>query len=808
MAAPIKLTGLICRYLLKSIRSSSVVQALKRFLQRLALYTSSYKSLWLTSTPVFPPENSTQPQERLISKLDDKGYTKEPRVLDPQLSYTVIHGETITLNDDIMPSICPLSGNGIHNTSRTSMNLEASRSAHSLNISMSRNASRSNLDAGSQRARPFVSSVNSGVEDLDITITVQNPGSTTIPLPSHGDVPLASLHSPYLHPRDTTTRSSSPIELRVIDGSVISPTTNGGDLRSDSATLNVERHGITSSRSSLSLSDNIEAITPVEISYTNANNSGIDISLDNGIERVLIVPPTTQIDRPSFTCLGNYRIVPVMPESIADIRYKGRPTMYKANTTFLLFKLLNRFTDQNSPDPSEYNPSRSSFISCQSPEGWVKYTHPEGVRYFHHPEKGVYSDSNLDDERVYNRVMNDIKTLEEHRSSCGIEYFNSGYKDLVIHASCGNQDQDFEPSIYYYVDHQMRSVFFLDIYDTIALDVNEGIYGPTSPDHLRHEIEAQYWFHVQLYPSSRLLTRESIASLRDVILHFIGDAITSLTSTAPYSIQDLRDILDLTTNMDKNVDMPTRDGAQSLLARQMFIFARSRFIHFHGEPHARLENNVSVYGDNVHQRTWLLNSLSTILFYGPDFHSRNLQNMQGVDRIVHKSVFRESMQKINDEWDHSVLFATVMLNANVAFLAIQSVDNNDSPQRSAAQICSYVSMFASIGSIVLGLHLSRKNKTNDLDNMIYNVNEVQRYMESRSYPRFGGPDALAILYSLPYALLIWGMVSFFLAVALICFIHSDTFTRTIVGFCVASSIILIFWCIQTNWDKGEADSVA
>ncbi|PPQ81941.1 hypothetical protein CVT25_013789 [Psilocybe cyanescens] len=545
MAAPIKLTGLIqllYRYLLKSIRSSSVVQALKRLLERLALYTSSFKSLWLTSTPrtpstpAFPPKRLTQPPERLISKSDDKGYTKEPLDLDPELSYTVVHGETITLNDDIMPSIYPLSGNGIHNTSRTSMNLEASRSAHSLNISMSRNASRSNLDAGSQRARSFVSGANSGVEedldiiitvqnpgsptipppphgdvplaslhspylhpgansgveeDLDIIITVQNPGSPTIPPPPHGDVPLASLHSPYLHPRDTPTRPSSPIELRVIDGSVISPTTNGGYLRTDSSTLNVERPGITSSRSSLSHSDNIEAITPVDISYTNVNNSVIDISFDNGIERVLIAPSTTQTDRRPFICLGNDRIVPVMPELILDMRYKDRPTISEEIISInicppqiffqkfvCLLRLRGRYSD--------------CFASVSElPEGWVKYIHPEGMRYFHHPEKSVYSDSNLDDERVYNQVMKDIKTLEEHRSSCGIEHINSGYKDLVIHASCGNQDQDFEPSSYYYVNHLTSSVFFLDFYDTTTLDVT---YGPTSPDHLRHEIEAQYWY--------------------------------------------------------------------------------------------------------------------------------------------------------------------------------------------------------------------------------------------------------------------------------------------------------------------------
>jgi hypothetical protein len=54
--------------------------------------------------------------------------------------------------------------------------------------------------------------------------------------------------------------------------------------------------------------------------------------------------------------------------------------------------------------------------------------------------------------------------------------------------------------------------------------------------------------------------------------------------------------------------------------------------------------------------------------------------------------------------------ATVMLNANLAFLAIQSVDVNTHPYRSPAQISSYLSVAANIGSILMGLLLMRHNR--------------------------------------------------------------------------------------------------
>ena len=52
-----------------------------------------------------------------------------------------------------------------------------------------------------------------------------------------------------------------------------------------------------------------------------------------------------------------------------------------------------------------------------------------------------------------------------------------------------------------------------------------------------------------------------------------------------------------------------------------------------------------------------------------------------------------------------------MLNANVAFLSIQSVDTNAGQYRSPAQISSYCSIAASIGSVIVGLILVRKSRT-------------------------------------------------------------------------------------------------
>jgi len=157
------------------------------------------------------------------------------------------------------------------------------------------------------------------------------------------------------------------------------------------------------------------------------------------------------------------------------------------------------------------------------------------------------------------------------------------------------------------------------------------------------------------------------------------------------------------------------------------IVGHTRFLNFHGEANARLERNFSIYGDPLYRRTRLIKTLSLVLFSAPDFHLKTLQNMW-VDGIMHKSVWEECVKKMTDEWQEFVFFvsslhactmiktqpihqATVMLNANVAFLAIQSVDGSPDSYRSPAQISSYLSVIANVGSIILGLLLMRQNRT-------------------------------------------------------------------------------------------------
>ena len=92
----------------------------------------------------------------------------------------------------------------------------------------------------------------------------------------------------------------------------------------------------------------------------------------------------------------------------------------------------------------------------------------------------------------------------------------------------------------------------------------------------------------------------------------------------------------------------------------------------------------------------------------------------------------------------------MLLNANVAFLAIPSVDSGDGAI-TPAQISSFLSIVTSVGSILLGLLLVRQHRVKSKDT----AEEAHRFLQSRKLKGLG-LETLAIIYSLPYAMLMWG----------------------------------------------------
>ncbi|KAH9066353.1 hypothetical protein EDB87DRAFT_1554349, partial [Lactarius vividus] len=238
------------------------------------------------------------------------------------------------------------------------------------------------------------------------------------------------------------------------------------------------------------------------------------------------------------------------------------------------------------------------------------------------------------------------------------------------------------------------------------------------------------------------------------------------------------------------------------------FLAHWRFLHFHGQKVSRRDRYKNIYEGGRRKRSTLFRFLlSPILFFFPGVHLLELEKVW-TDEIIVEALWREFMQKLVSEWTEFVLYSTVMLAANVAFLAIPGViisppyppNRNTWIEPSLAQIVSSISLVFSIGSIITGLLLIRRNRTM----MTKDPKSAWYYLHGMKKPWFG-LEPLAIVFSLTYALLMWSAWGFF--VALLIFSFQNTSMRIWIPVGTAAGIItaLIVWCIGNTWDPEERE---
>ncbi|PBK80241.1 hypothetical protein ARMGADRAFT_1021025 [Armillaria gallica] len=563
-------------------------------------------------------------------------------------------------------------------------------------------------------------------------------------------------------------------------------------------------------------SQNIRHSMPNLGTYTHGNSSSHELSCSRPTS-MISTPPRSRIDSESLT----QPLPPVVPQDgpvPSDVT-----TLMTAYPQFwpIAPEQVQRYERELvEAKKTEFwiDPLTTSFQTDTVPDEWVACVHPEGARYFFRERKisectGNYHDAMISSGCLLPRIFTDINLydsdklklitkfmvdMEDYIRAMGINIYPN--VDLVFDLRRNPEDGNI-CCAYYFASHDDRSIFWLDDFNATYFDRWDQIKGVTSAFQVGHEVESQYWYHCQLFPTCRQMDMKIINELSDILIHCIGDLITSETANCHYSIPDLQQMLSLTNSIKETVLSGNHQSPSSVssTSRFMFIFVQQRFYDFHGLPAARLEREKSVYSTEV-KRPPLIILLSPPLFFAPDIYLVSLNKIWG-DGLVTKRSWTVFIEKLKDEWQDLILNSTVLLNANVAFLAIQSVDDSSAKDgRSLAQILSYISIITSIGSIILGLLMTRKNRWMASGG----TTEALRFLYSRKQ-LFTGLEGLAIMYSLPYALLMWAMVTFLSAFTLMCFTASDVTVRMLVGTAWLAIAVLVSWYIKASWESKEID---
>ncbi|KAH6917975.1 hypothetical protein BKA70DRAFT_1175313 [Coprinopsis sp. MPI-PUGE-AT-0042] len=438
-------------------------------------------------------------------------------------------------------------------------------------------------------------------------------------------------------------------------------------------------------------------------------------------------------------------------------------------------------------------PMTVEFKPKPHPPGWIPVLHPEGVLYWFHEEKKVVTENDLHDLEFLGQVTEDLATLDDFISANRIQLPPNITLALEL---TRDSERGCITTDYYYVDHDRRTIFFLDEFKANCFKISQEVKGVTSLAHIRAYLffSLLYRYHIMLYPSTLPKVQEVAAESKDLIFHYIADTNNSTFSTSPFEPEELFQLLRVTDSMK---------------GRVFIAYPRHKFYNWYGVPQRRLYRDQTVYGIMNKRASWLVKLLSPLLFFAPDIHLRNFHAVS-VDGNIQGAVWVKGNETLNAEWQEFILYATVLLNANVAFLAIQSIDTQEGSYRSPVQVASYLSVVASIGSIVIGLLLVRQNRTRGKADVV-----SHSFLEERSYTTLG-LETLAILYSLPYVMLLWGqvlrsycMMSFLAAFAWHCLDSTEFFTRTIMisAFVVLSA--LVTWCVWVGWvhHEMEADEI-
>ncbi|KAH9973803.1 hypothetical protein BGW80DRAFT_224457 [Lactifluus volemus] len=347
---------------------------------------------------------------------------------------------------------------------------------------------------------------------------------------------------------------------------------------------------------------------------------------------------------------------------------------------------------------------------------WRPATHPDGALYFYDRERRIFTDTDMLDSLLRDEIEEFYRCLQNILLVDKLKIPSNNY-DLVLDIIPIGDTIQWS---YYYACHETRCLFWLETYD--AAYVLPELCGVKSLAHIKHRLEASYWNHWSLYPAvfkGRSLPLPVYDELTGILSHGCVDVLTSKSSTLPFDDDTMLKMIGLlkkAREADGGVEYFT-----AATTRLLSFFAHWRFLYFHGQKHARLVKGESVYAEPKYERTMLITLVSPMLFFAPEIHLRDVERLW-TDEIVIETVWRSFMAKLLKEWKDIILWSTVMLTANVGFLAIPGVVITNlsgaaitDPSQliistSPAQVASSVSIQASVGSILVGLLLLSHNR--------------------------------------------------------------------------------------------------
>ncbi|KAL4070321.1 hypothetical protein J3A83DRAFT_4412364 [Scleroderma citrinum] len=442
---------------------------------------------------------------------------------------------------------------------------------------------------------------------------------------------------------------------------------------------------------------------------------------------------------------------------------------------------------------------------------WKSCTHPEGALYFADSRRRIFTDDDVHISSNREAIDKCVVQLTDLAISMNIIFPDPNLELVLKLTSTKTKTKQF---YYYFVDVNGRQLFWLSDYDQGR--VFQSLRGVKEPTHIKKALETQYWcvtsksgvwrFADQdagIYTGSIvncILTSErsttlssmncaiqlfmqmpvrSIMSSEPSYLYMLSsEFIMSDTSLVPFESAELSKMMEIMGVLKgtETIGKPN-DHLVTVLAKFMGSFSNVQFLSFHGQPEARLDTDQSIYESAEYRArtSILLRIVDYFLFGTPSTYSEEIKRVW-VDELVNLPRWRAFITTMATDWAGFTIYSTVMLAVDVSLLAVPGVDPATSVFQPVSVIAIYISVICIVGSLLSSIILINQSRASARSSS----GEVSEYLMNMTSSLIG-TDYMAIMYSVPFGLLIWGMILFLVSFVSVIFSSRYTPTRVTVG---------------------------
>ncbi|TFK32373.1 hypothetical protein BDQ12DRAFT_692582 [Crucibulum laeve] len=417
------------------------------------------------------------------------------------------------------------------------------------------------------------------------------------------------------------------------------------------------------------------------------------------------------------------------------------------------------------------------------PTGWEQLIHPDGKPYFRHPQRNIVTEADVRIEANHEALESVYSEIDAMRSKLQPDIQASDKAELYL--TIGKNSSE---NTYYFADHATQQVFWLQDVDISKL----GGYPYGLSNEYELYITRCYYMHLEHFPCHNELPPHAIKLLRGCLIFSGTDHMSGKEgATGTWTTDDAKQNLEFLTELEGMEKESKNEYMTWFVARLIAVMFHTWSAHRYGKPDAIIDRHSTM----INQRLGVPDLfIGVLFFYAPLTYIQRL-NSVWAGGIVSYVGWQGLLDSLLAEWSDSNLLATVILSANMAFLALTN-------STAWAVSASIVSTFFSIGSIVIGLHHvwrhRDKRESTAAQAGIYFRNSSGKTRDLRM---------LAILLSLPLILLSWSLVAFACAVTMYAVKNMKLYIflpfLSVMMLCVLATVIFFYRIFTPNRGAGK-----